>query len=132
MTKYIFKNIDASLDSVSMNIPIYYENYKEKKYLITIEFFWSGLSDSPDSKVEFYQGNNIYTGKKVYDFIPETTNNFDDSKLVQIYPYAKYLKLKYISNSVTSGKLTAIGYYSTILPNRQIFESPTIYESIGA
>lgn len=113
--KYLLKNADASNDITSLKLNTIYDT-NIKHYLASVEISWN-LAGSADAELQIFFSNRKYS-----DTLVNTINidSLNDSKIVLLFPFAEYIRIKYLKNSITSGNINVALFYSPVFPDKMI------------
>lgn len=107
------KNMSADFESMPilssiLNLP----NISRKSYLRSLAISWHSVVGTLNGKFQIYAGNKLSETTLASEIIIDTADNLQDCNLVIVQPLFAYIKIKYIANGITAGKVNISAFYS--------------------
>lgn len=114
MNSIIFKDVSMEGDFESNWTAAFLEKiygYKKQCKAISVQIVWNGIDGIANGKILVLCSNDLIHSAIGMEINIASDSNLNDPELIIIDPLFKYLKLKYIANSISDGVLNAIITY---------------------
>lgn len=117
MVSEIIKNMPMNIDFDSGWLPVnsigsFYPGYEGE--LQSLQISWSEVSGTHDAQIRIYVSNDCDARSLIEQIDIDSISNVDDCVAIAMPDNFEFLRIDYISNSLTGGKLSICASYKLI------------------
>ncbi len=114
MLTQLIKNMNMSQAIETHWTPLYYppgENFGKEALANSLQIHWEDASGTLDGNITVYVSNDNNSSTTGFELDISKASNTDDTEILMLNPAFRFIKLAYIPNGITGGKLNALIYY---------------------
>jgi len=111
MLSQIINSLDMSNGYDSDWIPLF-TGEGQHKAATSLQVVWGEVTGTLDGTIEILVSNDAESGVVAVIIEIDIVSNIEDSTMISIYPFYRFLKMKYTKNAITGGVLNAVLNFS--------------------